>query len=106
MRSASLIGLKRNFTRFLLHYSLMTTKVLRKSPTEKAEINQGNTPRLAKARYLNSSSFYGFDPLSGAFTEDPIQGLIAGSKVSVKCVKATKSVWLYNILVVLSWKLG
>ena len=46
---------------------------------EKAEINQGNTPRLAKAQYLNSSSFYGFDPLTGAFAEDPIQGLIAGS---------------------------
>ncbi len=46
---------------------------------EKASPNQGETPRLAKAHYLNSSSFYGYDPLTGNFAEDPIQGLVAGS---------------------------
>ena len=42
------------------------------------EEQEGDTPRLARARYLNSGSFYGFDPLSGQVAEDPAAPPTAG----------------------------
>lgn len=45
-------------------------------PVEEAQ--QGNTPRLARSRYLSSGSFYGFDPLTGQVAEDPAAPPSAG----------------------------
>jgi hypothetical protein len=47
--------------------------------------DQGDTPRLARTRYLGSSDFYGFNPLTGLPDEDPTEVLTTNTSICDTC---------------------